>query len=126
MEQGGSVLTLSSLTARLPGPGRAAYSGARAGIDYAIRVAAVEYAQTNVRLNSIAAGLIKTDMTYAFFDVEPIIQGHIDATPAGRMGTLDDLAEAALFLADDQRSGYINGQVLDLAGGQQNAHLPAY
>jgi NAD(P)-dependent dehydrogenase (short-subunit alcohol dehydrogenase family) len=89
-------------------------------------VAAVEYAQRKVRFNSIAAGLIKTDMTDAFFDVEPIIQGHIDATPAGRMGTLDDLAEAALFLADEQRSGYINGQVLDLAGGQQNGHLPAY
>lgn len=126
MEQGGSVLTISSLTTRLPGPGLAAYSGARAGIDYAIRVAAVEYAQRKVRFNSIAAGLIRTDMTDAFFDVEPIIQGHIDATPAGRMGTLDDLAEAALFLADEQRSGYINGQVLDLAGGQQNGHLPAY
>ena len=126
MEQGGSVLTISSLTTRLPGPGLAAYSGARAGIDYAIRVAAVEYGQRKVRFNSIAAGLIKTDMTDAFFDVEPIIQGHIDATPAGRMGTLDDLAEAALFLADEQRSGYINGQVLDLAGGQQNGHLPAY
>ena len=126
MEQGGSVLTISSLTTRLPGPGLAAYSGARAGIDYAIRVAAVEYGQRKVRFNSIAAGLIKTDMTDAFFDVEPIIQGHLDATPAGRMGTLDDLAEAALFLADEQRSGYINGQVLDLAGGQQNGHLPAY
>lgn len=126
MTEGGSVITISSLTARLPGPGLAAYSGARAGIDYAIKVAAVEYAERKVRFNSIAAGLIKTDMTDAFFDMDPIIQAHLDETPCGRMGTLDDMAEAAVFLADGQRSGYINGQVLDLAGGQQMGHLPRY
>jgi NAD(P)-dependent dehydrogenase (short-subunit alcohol dehydrogenase family) len=126
MTDGGSVITVSSLTSRLPGPGLAAYSGARAGIDYAIKVAAVEYAQRRVRFNSIAAGLIKTDMTSAFFDMEPIIAAHLRETPAGRMGTLQDMAEAALFLADEQRSGYINGQVLDLSGGQQMGHLPNF
>ena len=126
MSEGGSVITISSLTARLPGPGLAAYSAARAGIDYAIKVAAVEYADRKVRFNSIAAGLIKTDMTDAFFGMDPVIQAHLDETPCGRMGTLDDMAEAAMFLADEQRSGYINGQVLDLAGGQQMGHLPRY
>lgn len=126
MDKGGSVITISSLTARLPGPGHAVYAGARAGIDYAIRVAAVEYAGRRVRFNSIAAGLIRTDMTDAFFDLEPIIQAYLRETPAGRMGTLEDMAEAALFLADDGRSGYINGQVLDLAGGQQMGHLPRF
>ena len=126
MTEGGSVVTISSLTARIPGPGLAAYSAARAGIDYAIKVAAVEYGDQKVRFNSIAAGLIQTDMTEAFFSMQPVIQGHLDATPCGRMGNLDDMAEAALFLADGQRSGYINGQVLDLAGGQQNGSLPRY
>lgn len=126
MTEGGSVITVSSLTARIPGPGLAAYSTARAGIDYAIKVAAVEYGEQQVRFNSIAAGLIQTDMTDAFFAMEPIIQKHLEATPCGRMGTLDDMAEAALFLADGQRSGYINGQVLDLAGGQHNGRLPRF
>lgn len=126
MSNGGSVVTISSMTARIPGPSLSVYSGARAGIDYAIKVAAMEYAGEKVRFNSIAAGLIKTDMTEAFFDMEPILEGHLDATPAGRMGTLDDMAEAALFLADDTRSGYINGQVLDLAGGQQMGRLPSF
>lgn len=126
MKEGGSVITISSLTARIPGPGLAVYAGARAGIDYAIKVAAVEFAESKVRFNSIAAGLIETDMTSMFFGMDPIIQGHLDATPAGRMGNLDDMAEAALFLADDGRSGYINGQVLDLAGGQQNGQLPRF
>ena len=126
MPKGGSVITISSLTARIPGPGLATYSGARAGIDYVIKVAAVEYAEQGVRFNSIAAGLIKTDMTGDFFDMAPIIEAHLNETPAGRMGTLEDMAEAALFLADDGRSGYINGQVLDLAGGQQIGHLPRF
>lgn len=126
MKNGGSIITVSSLTARIPGPGLATYSGARAGIDYALKVAAVEYAEAGVRFNSIAAGLIKTDMTEAFFEMDPVIEGHLDATPAGRMGTLDDMAEAALFLADERRSGYINGQVIDLAGGQQMGRLPRF
>jgi NAD(P)-dependent dehydrogenase (short-subunit alcohol dehydrogenase family) len=126
MSEGGSVFTISSLTARIPGPGLAAYSTARAGIDFAIKVAAVEYGEQRVRFNSIAAGLIQTDMTDTLFAMPPVVDGHINATPCGRMGTLDDVAEAALFLADDARSGYINGQVLDLAGGQQNGRLPRF
>ncbi len=126
MDRGGSVVTISSLTARIPGPALAVYSGARAGIDYAIKVAAVEYAERRIRFNSIAAGLIRTDMTDVFFGMESVIKGHLLETPAGRMGTLDDMAEAALFLADEGRSGYINGQVLDLAGGQQMGRLPRF
>jgi 3-oxoacyl-[acyl-carrier protein] reductase len=126
MSNGGSVITISSLTARIPGAGLSVYSGARAGIDYAMKVAAVEYGAQKVRFNSIAAGLIQTDMTEGFFAMEPILQAHIDATPCGRMGTVDDIAEAAVFLADEQRSGFINGQILDLAGGQHNGGLPKF
>lgn len=126
MTEGGSVITVSSLTARIPGPGLAAYATARAGIDFAIQVAALEYGEAGVRFNSIAAGLIQTDMTDVFFSMDSVISGHLDATPCGRMGTLDDMAEAALFLADERRSGYLNGQVLDLAGGQQNGRLPRF
>lgn len=126
MKAGGCVITVSSLTARIPGPGLSVYAAARAGIDYAIKVAAIEYGDAGVRFNSIAAGLIQTDMTNAFFSMDSVLAGHLEATPCGRMGTLDDMAEAALFLADGQRSGFINGQVLDLAGGQQNGRLPRF
>ena len=126
MTDGGSVITVSSLTARLPGPGLAVYSGARAGIDYAVKVAAHEYGEQKIRFNSIAAGLIQTDMTDMLFDMPNIVDAHLQATPAGRMGTLEDMAEAALFLADEQRSGYINGQLLDLSGGQAMGSLPNF
>ena len=124
MQNGGSVITVSSLTARLPGPGLAVYSGTRAGIDYAIRVAAQEYGEKGVRFNSIAAGLIETDMTAMLFAMDGVVEGYVAETPAGRMGTLEDIAEAALYLADDKRSGFVNAQVLDLSGGQQTGHLP--
>ncbi len=126
MGEGGSVITVSSLTARLPGAGLAAYAGARAGIDYVIKVAAWEYEEQRIRFNSIAAGLIDTDMTGGLFEMQPIIDAHLANTPAGRMGTLEDMAEAALFLADDQRSGFINGQILDLSGGQHMGRLPRF
>jgi NAD(P)-dependent dehydrogenase (short-subunit alcohol dehydrogenase family) len=126
MPQGGSVITVSSLTARIPGPGLAVYSGARAGIDYAIKVAAHEYGEQQVRFNSIAAGLIQTDMTDVLFGMDNVVDAHLEATPSGRMGTVEDMAEAALFLADEKRSGYINGHILDLAGGQQTGRLPRF
>ncbi len=40
------------------------------------------------------------------------------------MGTIDDIAQTALWLADDETSGFINGQLIDVSGGQQNGKLP--
>ncbi len=124
MDDGGSIITISSLTARLPGPGLGIYAGARAGIDYALKVAAIEYADKKIRFNSIAAGLIETDMTAGLFATPGIVDLFTQAIPAGRMGTVDDVAEAALWLADDNASGFVNGQLIDLAGGQQMGRLP--
>ena len=124
MDNGGSIITISSLTARLPGPGLGIYAGARAGIDYALKVAAIEYADKKIRFNSIAAGLIETDMTAGLFATPGIVDLFTQAIPAGRMGTVDDVAEAALWLADDNTSGFVNGQLIDLAGGQQMGRLP--
>ena len=124
MPEGGSVITISSLTARLPGAGYSVYSGARAGIDYAIRVAAIEYGAQGVRFNSIAAGLIETDMTAGFFQVPELVDAFVSQIPAGRMGTVEDVAEAALWLANPVRSSFVNGSVIDLSGGQHMGKLP--
>jgi len=77
-----------------------------------------------IRFNSIAAGLIQTDMTDAMFtggDSEARFIPHI---PLGRMGTIEDIAQAALWLADEEKSGFINGQLIDVSGGQHNGKLP--
>jgi NAD(P)-dependent dehydrogenase (short-subunit alcohol dehydrogenase family) len=124
MKEGGSIITISSLTARLPGPALGVYSAARAGIDYAIRVAALEYGPQRIRFNSIAAGLIRTDMTDLMFQDTATEERFIPEIPLRRMGTIDDIAEAALWLADEKASGFVTGQLLDLSGGQQMGHLP--
>ncbi len=124
MDNGGSIITISSLTARLPGPGLGIYAGIRAGIDFALKVAAIEFAEKKIRFNSIAAGLIETDMTAGLFATPGIVDAFTQAIPAGRMGTVNDVAEAALWLADDNASGFVNGQLIDLAGGQQMGRLP--
>jgi NAD(P)-dependent dehydrogenase (short-subunit alcohol dehydrogenase family) len=125
MTDGGSIITTSSLTARLPGAGYSVYSGTRAGIDYAVRIAALEFAGTGIRINSIAAGLIETDMTAGFFQMPEVVERYVRDIPAGRMGTVEDFAETVLWLADERASGFINGQVIDLSGGQHNGHLPS-
>ncbi|MFT5212146.1 MAG: 3-oxoacyl-[acyl-carrier protein] reductase [Flavobacterium sp.] len=124
MTEGGSVMTISSLTARLPGPALGVYSAARAGIDYAVRVAALEYGAKNIRFNSIAAGLIRTDMTELMFQDPATEARFVDEIPLGRMGTTDDMAKTALWLADETASGFITGQLIDLSGGQHMGHLP--
>ncbi|MEM0953356.1 MAG: SDR family oxidoreductase [Pseudomonadota bacterium] len=124
MPDGGSVVTISSLTARLPGAGYSVYAGARAGIDYAIKVAALEYGAQGVRFNAIAAGLIETDMTAGLFQMPELVDGFVSQIPAGRMGTVDDMAETVLWLADSHRSGFINGSIIDLSGGQHMGRLP--
>ena len=124
MDNGGSIITISSLTARLPGPGLGIYAGIRAGIDFTLKVAAIEFAEKKIRFNSIAAGLIETDMTAGLFATPGIVDAFTQAIPAGRMGTVDDVAEAVLWLADDNASGFVNGQLIDLAGGQQMGRLP--
>ncbi|MDA8534255.1 SDR family oxidoreductase [Pseudomonadales bacterium] len=124
MTDGGSIITISSLTARLPGPALSVYAAARAGIDYAIKVAALEYGPKKIRFNSIAAGLIQTDMTDAMFTAGDSEARFIPHIPAGRMGTIDDIAQTALWLADDETSGFINGQLIDVSGGQHNGKLP--
>ncbi len=121
---GGSVMTISSQTAQLPGAGQCVYSAARAGIDYAVKIAAHEYGPQGVRFNSIAAGLIETDMTEVVFQNRELIEEFIRKTPLRRMGSLEDVARAALWLADGSASGFVTGEVISVAGGGQNGTLP--
>ena len=84
----------------------------------------MEYGPKKIRFNSIAAGLIQTDMTDAMFTTSDSETRFIPHIPAGRMGTIDDIAQTALWLADDETSGFINGQLIDVSGGQHNGKLP--
>jgi len=120
---GGSVITISSQTAQIPAPGYAVYATARAGIDFAMRVAACEYGPRKVRFNSIAAGLVRTDMTQDLFQIPGLEDAFIAATPLRRMGTPEDVSRVALWLADDAASGFVTGEQISVSGGGQHGRL---
>jgi NAD(P)-dependent dehydrogenase (short-subunit alcohol dehydrogenase family) len=120
---GGSYVSISSLTAHNPAAGLAAYASAKAGLEYAMKIAAVEYGDANIRCNTIAASLIETPMTSRVFTIAPVVQAMVEMTPLGRMGTSQDIANAALFLCSELGS-YISGQTLCVDGGASLLALP--
>lgn len=121
--RGGSFVSISSLTAQNPARGLAAYASAKAGLEYATKIAAVEYGDGGVRFNSIAASLIETPMTARVFEVGPAIQALEEMTPLCRMGSPSDIANAALFLCSDMGS-YVTGQTICVDGGASLLALP--
>jgi NAD(P)-dependent dehydrogenase (short-subunit alcohol dehydrogenase family) len=120
---GGTFLSLSSLTAHNPSRGQIAYASAKAGIEYATQIAALEYGPRRVRFNAIAPALIETPMTSRIFAMGPIIQAIREITPIGRLGTPDDVANTALFLCSEAGS-FITGQTICVDGGASLLALP--
>jgi NAD(P)-dependent dehydrogenase (short-subunit alcohol dehydrogenase family) len=120
---GGAFLTISSLTAHNPSIGHIAYASAKAGMEYATQIAAVEYGKERVRVNAVASALIETPMTAPIFENEVAIQAVREMTPLGYMGSPDDIAKAALFLCSDLGS-YVTGQTLCVDGGASLLALP--
>jgi 3-oxoacyl-[acyl-carrier protein] reductase len=120
---GGSIISTSSLTAQNPSAGQAAYAGSKKGLEYITEIAAIEYGADNVRVNCIAAHLIETPMTAEIFERKLVIEGVRQQTPLGRMGHVDDIANAALYLASDE-AGYVSGQTLCVDGAASTQKLP--
>lgn len=120
---GGSLINISSTTAHRPVAGHIAYAASKAGIEYATRVAALEYGPDQVRVNCIAPHLIETEMTKDIFTMKLPIEAIRQQTPLGRMGTPDDIANCALFLASDE-ANYISGQVIVVDGANSTQKLP--
>lgn len=123
--RGGAFLSLSSLTAHNPAIGMAAYASAKAGLEYATKIAAVEYGPSGVRVNAVAASLIETPMTARIFQAAPAaIAAMVEVTPLRRVGTPAEIADAALFLCGPM-GGYVTGQILCVDGGASLQMLPS-
>jgi len=112
----GVILTMASSAARLPGLGAPApYVAAKAGIIALTREAACEASRHGVRVNCLAPHTILTERTARMMP-EQRRQQLQAAVPLGRLGTPEDVAAAALFLASDSAS-WLTGVTLDVAGG---------
>ena len=108
----GRIINISSVAGVMGNAGQANYSASKAGLIGLTKSVARELAGKGVTCNAIAPGFIKTDMTRDFDDSNPLVAG----IPLGRMGSAEDVAEAAAFLAGDG-AGYITGEVIRVDGG---------
>lgn len=113
--QGGSIITISSATAKIMLDNHAAYMGTKAGIDHVIRCIANEFGHEGIRANSISPGLTDTPMTADAKTVPGLFEAFIAGYPLGRYGTSDDIAAAAVFLASDEC--FMTGENLQVNGG---------
>ena len=115
MDQGGSLMQISSATATIMLNDHAAYMGTKAGTDHVVRCAANEFGARGIRVNSISPGLTDTPMTAGAKQTPGLFDAFADCYPLGRIGTSDDIAAAAVFLASDEC--FMTGQNLQVNGG---------
>jgi len=118
----GSIITTSSLTAFLAPPGLGIYASTKAGADQLVRIAAVEYGSRGIRVNALAPGFTRSAITEPYFGHDTMIGAFVNETPLGRLGTVEDVAGAALWVASDDC--FATGQIIQINGGASLRRVP--
>ena len=121
LETKGSMINISSVASiRWTGFCYPAYAAAKAAVNQLTQSMALQYAETGVRINAIIAGLIDTPLVYRELseghDIETVRADRAAKSPTRTMGSAQDVANAALFLASAE-SAYITGTMLPVDGG---------
>lgn len=112
---GGSIIQISSATAKIMLDNHAAYMGTKAGIDHVIRTVANEYGEIGIRANSISPGLTESPMTSDAMQSAALVEEFRKCYPMGRYGTSEDIAAAAVFVASDEC--FMTGENFQVNGG---------
>jgi NAD(P)-dependent dehydrogenase (short-subunit alcohol dehydrogenase family) len=108
-------IEISSATATIMLNDHAAYMGTKAGTDHVVRCVANEFGSVGIRANSISPGLTDTPMNAEAKEVPGLFEAFRASYPLGRWGTSDDIAAAAVFLAED--GCFMTGENLQVNGG---------
>ena len=114
LRDGGSIVSVGSLAAKMGFHGQSNYAAAKAGVQSLTRVLARECARRSIRVNAVAPGVIDTPMVA---QITETARGQLTRSIAmQRLGRPQDVAEAVLFLCSPL-AGYITGHVLEVNGG---------
>jgi len=110
----GRIINMSSAAGRMGNPGQANYAAAKAGLIGLTKTTARELASRGITCNALAPGLIETDLTAGM--PAAATEAIRSLTPMGYVGSVADVAAAAVYLASDE-ARYVTGQVLGIDGG---------
>ena len=125
MQNGGSIIQISSVTATIMFEDHAAYMGTKAGIDHVIRTIANEFGDKGIRANSIAAGgVADAPMSGGGMAIPAMRKLYMREIPLQRPGVSADVANTALWLASEE-SSFVTGQVIHVSGGQTLRRNPS-
>jgi len=114
----GAIINVTSVAARTGGgPGAYLYAGAKGFVSTATHGLARELVGDRIRVNAVAPGVIQTPFQDRF-STPAMLETFKTGIPMGRLGTADECVGAFLYLASEQLSGYVTGQVLEVNGGQ--------
>ena len=113
---GGSIVNLSSVSALVGSPRRAAYAASKGALDAATRSLAIELGPHGIRVNSVAPGVVDTALWAKNKMVPGVVAGVEQQTPLRRWATPEDIADVIMFLASDA-ARFITGETISADGG---------
>lgn len=112
---GGSIINIGSMAGRLGMANAMLYCGVKGAVDAMTRSASVELGPVGIRVNAVAPSTVLTEGVRAMLSDE-VVEKRLTATPLRRLGEVDDIADAVLWLASD-RSRFVTGQSIAVDGG---------
>jgi NAD(P)-dependent dehydrogenase (short-subunit alcohol dehydrogenase family) len=117
MAGGGAIVFNASINAYRPELRYADYNASKAAVLLLAQTMAIELAASGIAVNTICPGYIPTGMTQQVMDDPQIVAEILDGTPAGRFGTVEEVAELVCFLLSG-KAGYMAGAVVSIDGGR--------
>jgi NAD(P)-dependent dehydrogenase (short-subunit alcohol dehydrogenase family) len=122
---GGSFVAISSIAATTIHRWFGAYGPANAAVDNIVALAADELGGIGIRVNGIRPGIVESELVAGIADPGPVLHDYLACIPLSRVGTPENIAEAARFLTGPE-SAWITGEVINVDGGQHLRRGPDY